>query len=177
MAVISGITVELTNLDIDRKFNQALAEISRQEGQELTQTLTRDSPRGVSPTSEALADNWEFRPFPAAEGTDLLNVSNEVPNAFEKLAGSPQGNRPDSFPGSLLDRWVRRIFRVSDDSLARLITARVASKIEREGTDRWQTGQNILDVDPNTGELRRSSIVFETARRIEERIEDIEIEG
>lgn len=172
-----SVTVELDNPGQGlAEFERRIFAVSKAEGSDLVEFLERESPRGVSPASTALARNWNLTAAPETRRRDdLLVITNSVPNAMEKLAGAAPGRTPAFSAGSNLDRWVRGKLGITDAAQRRVATFRIAVSIGQRGTERYRTGQNILDIDPDTGELGRRSPVFDTVERIELGIEDIDI--
>lgn len=163
------------NCEIDRVFGDQVVDVARREANELVQLLERNSPQGVSPDSRALSSNWKALVDDQVADDDLVVISNDSPDALDKIRGKPPGDLLDSSPGSDLDRWVRGILGVSDPAQRRLAAQRIAVSIQRMGTERFKTGDNVLDIDPRTGAIGSNSPLIESARKIELRIGAIDI--
>lgn len=89
-----------------------------------------------------------------------VTVSNAVEYIYYAIAGRGPGTPPPAGPGSALDRWARL------KGLARGAAFGIARKIGRFGTDRWQSRQNALDIDPTTQQLRPGSPIRVAQRRL-----------
>lgn len=177
MSFTVSVDVDRVNLELDVIFGKQVIDIAREEGESLVEFLERNSPQGVSPDSRALKTNWNILVDNDVADDELLTLSNDSPDALDKLRGRPPGGRPDASPGSDLDRWVRGILGITDPAQRRLAAERIALSIQRMGTERFRTGDNILGVDPRTGAIGQDSPLFDSARRIELRIGAINIEA
>lgn len=82
-----------------------------------------------------------------------VTVSNATEYAYYAIAGRGPGKAPPAGPGSGLERWARL------KGMARGASFGIARKIGQEGTDRWKSRRNALDIDPITQELRPGSPV------------------
>ena len=89
-----------------------------------------------------------------------VSVNNAVEYAYYAIAGRGPGKAPPAGPGSGLERWARL------KGLSKGASFGIARKIALEGTDRWKSRRNALDIDPLTQQLRPSSPVKVAQERL-----------
>lgn len=104
--------------------------------------LQQNSPRGVSNPGDSLAGDWDIVPGRPTVGIADLSwrdqIVNSLPDASFRVAGRGPGGFPPFQRGSALAAWA---------TVKGIPPFLVARKIATLGTDRWQTGQNILGMD------------------------------
>ena len=96
-----------------------------------------------------------------------VSVNNAVEYAYYAIAGRGPGKAPPAGPGSGLERWARL------KGLSKGASFGIARKIALEGTDRWKSRRNALDIDPLTQQLRPSSPVKVAQERLRKLMQEL----
>jgi hypothetical protein len=132
----------ILNKSINRAYRNAL-DLALTE---YTDWLQRNSPRGVSPTSESLAGGWDIEFSQKARNQLFAEgaIVNRSEASYFRIVGRAPGRFPPFHQGSALERWA---------AATGIPAYLVARKIARLGTERWRSGNNILGLDPRTGAI------------------------
>lgn len=133
---------------LERQLNRLVSNAINSALEDGRNELSEISPRGVSPFGESLAGSWEVEPIDLNTTGRRASIRNTADDAFRRLAGTPAGTFVDPRPGSPLFRWAQ----------SKGLPARAVSRsIRSRGTERWRTGDNILDMDER-GRLRTPDV-------------------
>lgn len=85
----------------------------------------------------------------SSEGVEGI-LENTASDSFRRMAGSPPGTWVRAEQGSPLFQW----------AIAKQLPARaVQRKIYAKGTERWRTGENLLGVDKDSGEIQSGGML------------------
>lgn len=116
-----------------------------------------------------------WKAFTKVDGVIVVNTASY---AAQALLGISPKEANDGNQGSKLQalaKWVDVVFKIGDRDKATLIARSIRSTHQQEGSVRWRTGENILDLDPVTKEPRPSSPLYGTAEEIARKINALEV--
>lgn len=128
--------------------------------------LQRKSPRGVSASGDSLAGQWDVEP---GRGKSLGVVRNDAERAYNRIVGRGPGKFTPWGDGTDLNDWVEGKLGISDPRQRRGIAYVIAKRHAAQGSRRYQSGDNILGIDPQSKDYRPDSPVYDTVREIERR--------
>lgn len=144
---------------IRQQFDKRLSDINRiinKELKKLVAELSADSPKA----SGLLAKSWDFVNESKLDGRGLrlaIRLFNTAPKSYFRIVGRKGGTMP---PIRAIRSWCKR--KGISDKAAYAIAKRIA----KQGTKRYRTGENVLDIDPKTQKFKRTSPYIRTLERI-----------
>lgn len=165
-----NVTVDARLLNLADEFAAQCRAIVDEESLNLAVELEARSPVGAT---KQLSQGWDIQQTSRRRNNlDLrFRIVNNADAALFRLRGRPAGRMP---PSEALEQWVRVKLRV-DPQRVKSVAFLVARKIAREGTKRYKEQDNILGIDPSTGELKPDSPVRDTERAIASRINALQL--
>lgn len=119
---------------------------------ELADYLQKHSPRGVSPTKDSLAGNWEVQASRKVRNRLYAQafIRNYAEASLPRILGRAPGKFPPFAKGTPLAAWAEQ------KGIPPFLLAR---SIAKKGTKRWRTKKNILEVDPVRPDFQRSPLM------------------
>lgn len=144
-----------------KKLQQALLDIVDDELLKAVEDLQRNSPVG---STGLLKKSWEISGASIFQNEIQCSITNNAPNALNRLEGRKPGRPP---PSTALEEWVKFKFRISGKQL-KSVAFLVARKIGKEGTQRSK--RNFKEFDPVTGQPVKNSAIDRALTRIEKKL-------
>ena len=146
---------------IRQQFTKRLSDINRiinKELKRLIAELSADSPKA----SGLLAKSWDFVNDSKLDGQGrglrlAIRLFNTAPQSYFRIVGRKGGTMP---PLRAIRSWCKRK-GISDKA-----AYAIARKIAKQGTKRYRTGENVLDINPKTQKFKRTSPYIRTLERI-----------
>lgn len=99
-----------------------------------------------------LRSGWDYTDPVVSEDKITASITNDSERVVNRIAGRPGGINPPIDP---IEQWVKKKLKIPA-AQARQVAFAISKKIGREGTDRFQSQSNFIDLQLN-GELRTNS--------------------
>lgn len=143
-------------------------------GLELADELQQASPEGAT---GGLKKGWDV--IASSRRRNTLDVRfavvNKTPASLYRAIGRGPGRIPPFDEGSAIDQWVRKVQGISDPKERKSRRFLIARGIARRGTKRWRDKDNILGLDPVTGQYMSGSPVLKKRDEAIARIQSITV--
>ena len=172
----SGIRINIDGdlLNLADIYTAEARDILDSAGLELADELQQNSPEGATGD---LKKSWDVIQATRQRNTlDVrFSVINRAPESLFRVVGRAPGRIPPFHEGSSIDQWVKEKQGVSDPKERKRRRFLIARGIAREGTKRWRDKENVLGLDPVSGEYFPDSPVVRKREEAIARIQAIQL--
>lgn len=119
--------------------NEKVAEAFKIALFDTVEELKRQSYVGAT---NQLRSGWDYTLPEISENRITATITNDASRVVNRIAGRSNGVMPPVDP---IEQWVKRKLKIPA-AQAKGVAFAIAKKIAKEGTDRYQSGENFIDL-------------------------------